>query len=300
MAGLALAVAVLALAAAPGPVADPPPPSAKELPRILVFSKTAGFRHDSIPDGIEALVEIGAGDGTGEPIFTVDATEDAAAFTPENLKRYACVVFLSTTGDVLDETQQRAFEAYIRGGGGYAGIHAASDTEHEWPWYGKLVGAYFAGHPAIQPATIIVENRNHPSTRMLPELWQRTDEWYVFSENPRGRVRVLMALDESSYIGGGMNGDHPICWCQVFDGGRSWYTGGGHTSASFSEPKFREHLRGGILWAAKLPGGEERPAGPPPQREPPSDGPKPAPPVDPDPAVPNPLNHPAPDRNDES
>ena len=227
---------------------DEPPP--RELPRVLVFSKTAGFRHDSIPDGVAALREIGAGDGKEPAIFAIDPTEDAATFTPENLKRYACVVFLSTTGNVLDDAQQAAFEGYIRGGGGYAGIHAASDTEFEWPWYGKLVGAYFLTHPKIQPATIFVENRTHPSTRHLGDLWQRTDEWYVYRENPRPRVRVLMALDESSYQGGGMGGDHPIAWCHEYDGGRAWYTGGGHTKESFQEPLFRQHVEGGILWAA--------------------------------------------------
>jgi type 1 glutamine amidotransferase len=288
---LAAAVgAVLGLA----PRAEDPPviplPPAKELPRVLVFSKTAGFRHDSIPDGIAALREIGAGDGNEPAIFAIDATEDAAAFTGENLKKYACIVFLSTTGNVLDESQQAAFEGYIKGGGGYAGIHAASDTEFDWPWYGKLVGAYFVTHPEIQPATIFVENRTHPSTRHLGDLWQRTDEWYVFDRNPRPRVRVLLSLDESSYKGGGMGGDHPIAWCHEFDGGRAWYTGGGHTSASFGEPKFREHLKGGILWAGRLPGGEERPAGPPPSR-----GPAPATPApSDDPSQPNPLSHPAP------
>lgn len=219
-------------------------------PRLLVFTKTAGFRHESIPDGIRAVRGIGAGR------FEVDATEDPAAFTDENLKRYRAVVWLSTTGDVLDDEQQRAFERFIRAGGGYAGIHAASDTEYEWPWYGRLVGAYFQTHPPVQPGVNIVENRDHPSTRMLPERWTRTDEWYSFRTNPRGTkgLRVLMSLDESTYepAPATMGRDHPIAWCHEFDGGRAWYTGGGHTKESFSEPLFREHLLGGILWAAKL------------------------------------------------
>lgn len=224
------------------------PPAA--LPRVLVFSKTAGFRHDSIPDGIRAVREIGAGR------FEVDATEDSAEFTAENLARYRAVVWLSTTGDVLDDEQQRAFEGFIRKGGGYAGIHAASDTEFDWPWYGQLVGAYFATHPAVQSAVNVVEIPDHPSTHMLPERWERTDEWYSFRSNPRGQrgIRVLMTLDESTYQPGhaSMGDDHPIAWFHEFDGGRAWYTGGGHTSESFSEPLFRAHLLGGILWAAGL------------------------------------------------
>jgi cytochrome c len=212
---------------------------------VLVFSKTAGFRHDSIPDGIAAIRKLGENHH-----FTIDSTEDAAAFTSEKLAQYECIVFLSTTGDVLNEEQQRAFEHYIQAGGGYAGIHAASDTEYDWPWYGRLVGSYFSGHPAIQDATILVADRAHPSTRHLPERWQRHDEWYNYKSNPRDRVHVLATLDETSYQGGTMGSDHPIAWWHEFDGGRAWYTGGGHTKESFSEPDFLQHLLGGIRWAA--------------------------------------------------
>jgi len=226
----------------------PTTPSAPP-PRVLVFSKTAGFRHTSIPDGIRSLREI------AKDHFDVDATEDPSAFTADNLKRYRAVVWLSTTGDVLNEVQQRAFEGFIRAGGGYAGIHAASDTEYEWPWYGRLVGAYFRTHPPVQDAAITVEDRAHLSTKMLPPRWQRRDEWYGFRSNPRALegMRVLMTLDETTYEPGesAMGGDHPIAWCHEFDGGRAWYTAGGHTSESFDEPLFREHMLGGILWAMR-------------------------------------------------
>jgi len=137
---------------------------------VLVFSKTAGFRHSSIPTGVEAIRTLGAENG-----FSVTATEDAGAFTDGNLAQYEAVVFLSTTGDVLDETQQAAFERYIEGGGGYVGIHAASDTEYDWPWYGGLVGAYFNGHPAPQTATVKVRGRSNPSTAGVPRRWTRFD-----------------------------------------------------------------------------------------------------------------------------
>lgn len=213
--------------------------------RVLVYSRTAGFRHASIPDGVAALREIGEAHG-----FEVDATEDPGAFTDENLDRYAVVVFLSTTGDVLDDAGQEAFERFIAKGRGYAGIHAAADTEYDWPWYGELVGGYFQSHPRIQPADVLVEDAAHPSTAHLPERWRRTDEWYNYRQNPRGRVRVLLSLDTDTFEGSTMPGDHPIAWCREFGGGRAWYTGGGHTSESFSEPEFREHMLGGILWAA--------------------------------------------------
>ena len=211
---------------------------------VLVFSKTAGFRHDSIPTGVQAIRDLGAANN-----LTVEATEDAGAFTASNLARFDAVVFLSTTGDVLDAGQQAAFEAFVGSGKGYVGIHAAADTEYDWPFYGNLVGAYFQQHPAIQPARVVVEDRAHPATAHLGTEWTRTDEWYSFRANPRPNVHVLAALDESTYAGGGM-GDHPIMWCQNVAGGRSFYTGFGHTVESYADPALRQVLLGGIRWAA--------------------------------------------------
>ncbi|MGP3637876.1 ThuA domain-containing protein [Streptomyces sp. 24-1644] len=211
--------------------------------RVLVFSKTGGFRHDSIPAGITALKEIGAESG-----ITVDATEAAGQFTPANLARYDSVVFLSTTGDVLNSDQQKAFEDYVADGGGYMGVHAAADTEYDWEFYGGLVGAYFSSHPQIQPATVRVENHDHPATAHLDEAWDRTDEWYNYRTNPRDKAQVLATLDETSYTGGTMKGDHPISWCQTYQGGRSFYTGLGHTKESYAEPDFRKHLLGAMRY----------------------------------------------------
>jgi len=181
--------------------------------KVLVFSKTAGFRHDSIPAAVAAVRELGARND-----FAVEATEDAAAFDGARLRGYRAVVFLLTTGDVLDARQQAAFERYIRAGGGYVGVHSASDTEYEWAWYGGLVGAYFQNHPAVQTATVRVEDRRHPSTETLPDPWVRRDEWYNVRPNPRGKVRVLARLDESTYTGGKL-GDQPVAWWHEYDGG---------------------------------------------------------------------------------
>lgn len=212
---------------------------------VLVFTKTAGFRHDSIAAGTQAIRDLGSANG-----FTVTATEDAATFTTANLSRYEAVVFLNTTGDVLDGAQQAAFEGYVRGGGGYVGVHAAADTEYDWPFYGELVGAWFASHPAIQQATITVQDRAHAATAHLPQRWTRTDEWYNYRTNARATAHVLAVLDESTYSGGGMGADHPHSWCKSFQGGRSFYTGGGHTRESYADPAFRAHLLGGIRYAA--------------------------------------------------
>ncbi|MFD9245922.1 ThuA domain-containing protein, partial [Streptomyces sp. NPDC059556] len=243
---------------APSAAPGAPPPRAPAPPdpayKILVFSRTAGFRHSSIDDGITALRDLGAANN-----FTVDATEDAQKFTGDNLAPYKAVVFLSTTGDVLDGAQQTAFEQYIRSGGGYVGVHAAADTEYDWPFYGGLAGALFHSHPAVQSATVKVEDRAHDATAHLGTGWQRTDEWYNYRTNPRTSARVLASLDESSYSGGNMAGDHPIAWCKDYQGGRAFYTGGGHTDESYAEPAFRRHLLGGIRWAAGMTEADCRP-----------------------------------------
>jgi len=214
--------------------------------KVLVFSKTTGFRHDSIPAGIQAIRTLGAANN-----FTVDATEDDSLFTDANLAQYKTVIFLSATGDpVGTQAEKDAFQRYIEHGGGFVGVHAAADSGYTWAWYGKLVGAYFKQHPAIQPARLVVEDTAHPATAGLPSSFTRTDEWYDFQTNPRGTVHVLTSVDDSSYTGSTMGADHPDTWCQNFDGGRSFYTALGHTNESYSEANFLHLLLGGILTTA--------------------------------------------------
>ncbi|TDH25630.1 ThuA domain-containing protein [Segetibacter sp. 3557_3] len=212
-------------------------------PAVLVFSKTKGFRHESIPSGIAAIKKLGV-----ENNFTVTATEDSSMFTPDTLKNYQAVIFLSTTGDVLNTGQEAAFMAYMRKGGAFVGVHAAADCEYNWEWYGKLVGAYFKSHPRQQMAKVRVVEGKHPSTKGLPLEWERYDEWYNY-KNINPEVKVLMKLDETSYKGGENGDNHPIAWCHNYDGGRAFYTGLGHTNESFTEPKFLAHLLGGIEYA---------------------------------------------------
>lgn len=216
---------------------------AADQPKVLVFSKTAGFHHASIPNGIAAIVKIGKENG-----FSVDTTTDALYFQEEQLKQYAAVVFLSTTGNVLNAKQEAAFKRYINAGGGFVGVHAATDTEYDWSWYGQMVGGYFESHPEIQEAALNVVNSHHPSTKDLPQKWTRTDEWYNF-KNLNPNTNVLLTIDESSYKGGKNGQHHPMAWYQEFDGGRVFYTALGHTEASYQEPLFLKHLTGGILYA---------------------------------------------------
>ena len=214
---------------------------------VLVFSRTTGYRHASIPAGVDALRRLGRAHQ-----IMVEVTEDGSAFTRQNLARYRVVIWLSTSGDVLDDDQRNAFEAYISDGGGYVGIHGAADTEYGWAWYGGLVGAYFRSHPEPQPATLTVRDPQHPSTAHLTPAWHRFDEWYDFRSLLEPDVAVLLTLDEETYRGGGMGAYHPIAWCHEYEGGRAFYTGCGHTAESFDEPAFLQHLLGGIRWAAAL------------------------------------------------
>ena len=217
-------------------------PSTKEK-KILVYSKTEGFRHSSIPDGIKAIQKLGAENG-----FIVDTTENANFFSEEKLKTYSSILFLSTSGNVLNATQQSHFQRYIQAGGGFIGVHAATTTEVDWPWYGKLVGAYFENHPKIQEATLHVVDRKHESTQHLDSTWVKRDEWYNFnSVNPD--INVLIKVDENSYEGGTHNENHPISWYHNYDGGRSFYTALGHTHETYKNPKFLNHLLGGIRYA---------------------------------------------------
>lgn len=214
--------------------------------RVLVFSKTKGYFHESIPSGVAAIQKLGAENG-----FQVDSTKDASKFTADNLKKYQAIIFLSTTMDVLNTEQEKAMEGYIRGGGGFVGVHAAADTEYDWPWYNKLVGAYFKSHPNnpnVREAVINVTDKSHAATENLPDKWKRTDEWYNYkSINPD--LKVLASLDETSYEGGENGDNHPIIWYHEYDGGRAFYTGGGHTKESFQDPVFMQHLLGGIQYA---------------------------------------------------
>lgn len=212
-------------------------------PRVLVFSKTAGYRHESIDVGKVALMELGAANG-----IVVDTTEDAARITEDSLRQYAAVVFLSPTLNVLERAQEVDLQRYIQAGGGFVGIHAATDAEYDWHWYGKLVGAYFTSHPATQPATLRVVDRTHGSTEHLPAEWKRTDEWYNFKAI-QPDLHVLIDIDESSYTGGENGASHPMAWYHDFDGGRAWYTELGHTVESYGDSLFLKHVLGGIRHA---------------------------------------------------
>lgn len=209
--------------------------------RVLLFSRTAGFRHDSIPIALETLQALGA-----QSELTVDTTEDAALFDDATLSRYAMVAFVSTTREVLDPVQQAAFERYVAAGGAFMGVHAAADSGYTWPWYGDLVGAWFARHPeGLQSVRVVFEHGAGPDG--LRE-WRVTDEIYDYRRNPRSFVQVTASIDPASHPDGRMGDDHPIAWCHTNAGGRAWYTGFGHDPALYADPVFRAQLLRGLLW----------------------------------------------------
>jgi type 1 glutamine amidotransferase len=220
--------------------------------KALVFSKTKGFRHQSIPDGVVALKKLAR-----DHQFSVYSTEDADIFTDEKLKEFDVIILMSTTGTIFNEEQKAAFQRFVQSGKGIVGIHSATDTEYEWPWYTKLIGAQFKNHPHIQSVRLHVIDRLHPATYHLPEKWLWTDELYAF-KNFNDEVRVLITADETSYEVGypgrpveGMGEFHPMAWTHEYDGGRIFYTALGHTDWAFLNENFLQHIYGGIWYAAK-------------------------------------------------
>jgi type 1 glutamine amidotransferase len=222
---------------------------------VLVFSKTAGWHHESIHAGVTAVQNLGKLHD-----FKVFWTEDAnRVFNDKELAKYQAVMFLLTTGDVLDDKQQAAFERYIQAGGGYVGVHSAADTEHGWTWYTKLVGRMFVMHPAVQTAVLKVEERNFPGMERFAQRSLATEEWYEFGPPRTDQLKYLLTVDESSYKPAaswgerhskGMGSFHPVSWYQHYEQGRSFYTALGHLPATYGDPAFLHHLYGGIYWAA--------------------------------------------------
>jgi cytochrome c len=246
---IALALATLGLPA--GSSAAAPAPSANPDYRVLVFTKATGEQHASTSAGVAAIRQLGK-----NLQFAVEATDDAERFKDKILERFRAVVFLNTTGEVLNDAQQAAFERYFKQGGGFVGIHAAIEAEPDWQFLTDVIGTRATGASNVTQATVKVADRVHPAGEGLPEYWQRTDQWYNFAANVRGVSHVLATVDENTYTGGTMGFDHPITWCKDYRGGRSFYTAGGHTTGSFSEAGFRGHLAGAIQWAAGVTGGD--------------------------------------------
>lgn len=223
--------------------------------KAFLFTKTAGWHHESINAGVDAIKKL-AEDHFFELVWSDHASR---WFTDDMMKQFDVLIFLNTTEDVLNENEQAVMQRFIQSGKGFVGIHAASDTEYDWPWYNQLVGRMFRIHPAIQTAKIKVVDRNFPGMERMPDSYWWTDEWYEFDEEKVTGLHYLLTVDESTYApqadwgrvaGKGMGDFHPISWYHEIDGGRSFYTALGHLPSKFSEPLFLDHIFGGIYWAA--------------------------------------------------
>ncbi|MGQ7869872.1 ThuA domain-containing protein [Sunxiuqinia sp. sy24] len=219
---------------------------------VLVFSKTSGFRHQSISSGLKMFSELASAEN-----WNLTATENPRLFTMDFLVNFDVVVFLNPTQDVLSDNQQKAFETFMKTGKGFVGIHASADCEYDWDWYGKLNGAYFLTHPPAQKGTVIFEDHNHPAMKAFEGMdsYTTVDEWYSFKSNPRENVHVLARLDENTIKKSDNDkwkmDDHPLIWWQEFEGIRSFYSVFGHTHEAFQDPKIQAHFAGAVNWAGK-------------------------------------------------
>ena len=222
--------------------------------RALLITKTAGWHHESINDGVAAIKEL-----ANRNYFDVQWHQDAITINDKYLENFQVLIFLSTTGDIFKEEEQKAIEKFIQSGKGYVGIHAASDTEYDWPWYTKLVGRMFNIHPVIQTAKLQVTANKFPGLQGFSNdvLW--TDEWYEFKPETTTGLNDILAVDESTYNpnvqwgekkGKGMGNFHPVSWYHNYDGGRSFYTALGHLPAIYTNQAFLNHIYAGIFWAA--------------------------------------------------
>ncbi len=221
--------------------------------KVMLFTKTNGFHHTAINEGVDAIRTM-----SKKHHFAVDWHEDPTNFNDKNLEKYQVVIFLLTTGDILNEEQQMALTKFINSGKGFVGIHSASDTEYGWEWYTKMIGMMFKIHPQIQTARLNVIDANFPGMERMPNSFFWTDEWYEFGPRLNDNLNILLKIDETSYdpnakwgdnVGKGM-GDHPISWYHDYDGGRAFYTALGHVPENYDDRLFVEHLYGAIYWAA--------------------------------------------------
>ncbi len=231
--------------------------------RVLIYTRNGltadgkkGFVHDNIAASVKALQELGKENG-----IAMDVSDDPQVFTDDSLKRYRAVIFDNTNNSAFDtEEQKAAFQNFIRGGGGYVGIHSATGSERKWPWYWQLAGGTFWFHAPLQKFTVNIVDKQHPATACLPgTTWAWEDEFYVMKEQPKN-MRVLLAGDfkalklpaKQKKEAEALPASVPLAWCHEFEGARVFYSSLGHKKEYYSDPLFRQHLLGGLRWVLKL------------------------------------------------
>lgn len=235
-----------------------------DTPRVLVYTRNftpdgKGFVHDNIAASGAMIRQLAATNG-----FQVDVSDDPRTFMPETLRQYRALIFSNSNNEAFENDEQReAFKKFIQGGGGFVGIHSASGSERQWPYYWAVLGGKFKRHAPLQKFEITVIDRTHPATRHLGATWPWEDEFYYLDHlNPR--IHVLLAGDltglkdnaKTNYPGVVFGDCFPLAWCQEFDGGREFYTSLGHKVEHYRDPVFRQHILGGILWVLNRPPGQ--------------------------------------------
>lgn len=224
--------------------------------KVLLYTSPDRYHNQALPTAVTQFKRMAE-----QHFFGLTWTQLSTDLNPDNLKQFAVVVFLFSNARELNAEQIKSLQGFVRGGGGFVGIHASSVDSNQDPWFKQLVGRSFRGHPEKQTGILDVVDRNFPATLHLPARWLWTDEWYEFDAPLTPGQHVLLKVDESTYaplekkqpdgrVKIGMDGDHPIAWYQEFDGGRSFYTALGHAERYYEDPLFLLHLYGGIYWAA--------------------------------------------------
>jgi len=219
--------------------------------KLLMLTHSAGYRHDYLPVAAEIVKKI----GLESKSFDTIVTEDCSLINNDFLKNIDCLLF-ATTGELpMDNSQKDALISFVKSGGGFVGVHNATDTFYKFPQYGEMIGGYFNGHPWTQEIYVIVEDRLHPATRHLPSRFKVKEEVYVFRNWSRNRTHVLISLDNSSVDlskGNRKDNDYALSWCHSYGEGRVFYTAFGHFKELWYEKWFQKHLLGGILWAMRV------------------------------------------------
>lgn len=226
--------------------------------QILIYTHNGegynekGYVHENIAASVEALKKL-----CSDNRYAVQATDDPSIFTPEKLRKINCIIFSNSNNQAFEtEAQKQAFIAYTHNGGGFVGIHSASGSERQWPWFWAMVGGKFVRHPELQKFTIKVVDKNHPATDFLGDSWAWEDECY-YTDQLNPDIHVLLAADLTTivddkkvqYPGTTFGNFFPLSWCHEFEGGRQFYTALGHKAEYYKDEKFLKHLLGGIKWS---------------------------------------------------
>jgi len=241
----------------------PPAPHSKQihLKHVLVVGQTKGFEHDSVPDAMAAVFNMGKESGLWDTTIRTDTellTKKDLGRNAKNLNYFDLIVFASTTGELdLDADQKKDMLSFIHDDGkGFVGIHAALDTNYNWPEYGEMIGGWFDQHPWMTfNAPIVNEDPDFPAVRHFPKSFVKYDEIYQPKTWSRDKVNVLLSLDPNKLDYSNnprvhrTDHDFAVAWSKMYGKGRVFYSTLGHTEESWDDPDIRKMYFEAIRWA---------------------------------------------------